>query len=118
MNILNPGEVAVTAGTSGVIYAISDKLKSKEPLRINNFAHINYSKENNILGKLLCINGVGIKYRWLKNILNVDSYQKMNHLASEIEIGSEGDLYVSGITESNLNGQIGNGGTDSFLMKF
>ena len=90
LNILNPGEVAVTAGTSGVIYAISDKLKSKEPLRINNFAHINYSKENSILGKLLCINGVGIKYRWLKNILNIDSYQKMNYLASEIEVGSEG----------------------------
>jgi xylulokinase len=90
LNILNPGEVAVTAGTSGVIYAITDKLKSEESLRINNFAHVNYNKDNAILGKLLCINGVGIKYRWLKNILGIDSYYEMNQLASNVEIGSEG----------------------------
>ena len=90
LNILNPGEVAVTAGTSGVIYAITDKLKSEESLRINNFAHVNYNKDNAILGKLLCINGVGIKYRWLKNILGIDSYYEMNQLASNVKIGSEG----------------------------
>ena len=93
LNILNPGEVAVTAGTSGVIYAVSDNLSSKESLRINNFAHVNYTRKNSVLGKLLCINGVGIKYRWMKNILGIDSYYKMNNMAKNVDIGSK-DLFV------------------------
>ena len=52
----NPG-TAVTAGTSGVIYAVSDKLSSRV-LRTNNFAHVNYTKKTSVLGKLLCVNGV------------------------------------------------------------
>lgn len=93
LNILNPGEVAVTAGTSGVIYAISDNLSSKESLRINNFAHVNYTRKNSVLGKLLCVNGVGIKYRWMKNILGIDSYYQMNDMAENVDVGSE-DLFV------------------------
>ena len=90
LNVMNPGEVAVTAGTSGVIYALTNNLSSKESLRINNFAHVNYSLKNPVIGKLLCINGVGIKYKWLKNILGLDNYEEMNHLASLVRIGSDG----------------------------
>lgn len=91
LNVFNPGEIAATGGTSGVVYAITDNLSVKESSRVNNFAHVNYEvgKEARI-GKLLCINGAGIQYRWLLNNLSVNSYQEMNHLASEIAVGSDG----------------------------
>lgn len=90
LNIFKPGEVAATGGTSGVIYAVTDTLKSKESSRINSFAHVNYSKNEKNLGKLLCINGAGIMYRWLKNNTGDLSYETMNQKASEVAIGSEG----------------------------
>ncbi|APZ45546.1 carbohydrate kinase [Polaribacter reichenbachii] len=90
LNVFNPGEVAATGGTSGVIYAVTDQLKSKESIRINNFAHINYAKNLKNVGKLLCINGSGILYRWLKNNLGDISYEEMNEKASQVAVGSEG----------------------------
>lgn len=90
LNIFNPGEVAATGGTSGVIYAITENLNSKETSRINHFAHVNYTDRNSSLGKLLCINGAGIMYRWLRNHSVENSYENMNRKASKIEIGSEG----------------------------
>ena len=90
LNILNHGEVAATGGTSGVIYAVSNQLKSKESSRINHFVHVNYSKDQPNIGKLLCINGAGIMYRWLKNNMGVDSYEAMNGEASKVPVGSDG----------------------------
>ncbi len=90
LNVFNPGEVAATGGTSGVVYAVTDNHSGKESTRVNNFAHVNYSKENQIIGKLLNINGAGIQYRWLLNNLAVNSYEDMNTLASEIPVGSDG----------------------------
>ncbi len=91
LNVFNPGEVAATGGTSGVVYAVTDSLSVKESSRVNNFAHVNYHKDAATrIGKLLCINGAGIQYRWLLNNLAVSSYEEMNSLASEISIGSDG----------------------------
>ncbi len=91
LNVFNPGEVAATGGTSGVVYAITESLSAKESARVNNFAHVNYTKGAAArIGKLLCINGAGIQYRWLLNNLAVSSYEEMNNLASEIAIGSDG----------------------------
>lgn len=91
LNVFNPGEVAATGGTSGVVYAVSNSLSVKESARVNNFAHVNYKKDGNArIGKLLCINGAGIQYRWFLNNLSVSSYEEMNNLASEIPIGSDG----------------------------
>ncbi len=91
LNVLNPGEVAATGGTSGVVYAVTNSLSGKESSRVNNFAHVNYKKgEDPRIGKLLCINGAGIQYRWLLNNLAVSSYEEMNILASEISVGSDG----------------------------
>lgn len=94
LNILNPGEVAATGGTSGVIYAVTDTLKSKESSRINNFVHVNYTNGNTNVGKLLCINGAGIMYRWLRNNIGIDSYETMNRKASEIAVGSDGVVVI------------------------
>ncbi|WP_147679043.1 xylulokinase [Algibacter pacificus] len=90
LNVFNPGEVAATGGTSGVVYAVTDSLSGKESTRVNNFAHVNYTKSTINIGKLLNINGAGIQYRWLLNNLDVSSYEAMNNLASEIPIGSGG----------------------------
>lgn len=91
LNVLNPGEVAATAGTSGVIYGISDSL-SYDPLsRINSFAHVNHSKEQPRIGVLLCINGTGIFNRWMRNLVGPQhSYESLNTEAGNIAPGSDG----------------------------
>lgn len=91
LNVLNPGEIATTAGTSGVVYGVTNEIKYDVKSRVNTFAHVNYSKENPRLGVLLCINGTGIMNSWLhKNICPNTSYDNMNTMAANIPIGSEG----------------------------
>ena len=90
LNVFNDGEVAATGGTSGVIYAVTKNKKSKESSRINHFAHVNYSENNHTIGKLLCINGAGIMYRWLRNQSSAESYETMNKKASKVPVGSDG----------------------------
>lgn len=90
LNVFNPGEVAATGGTSGVVYAVTESLSSRESTRVNNFAHVNYNTSNTRIGKLLCINGAGIQYRWLMNNLDVVNYEEMNTLAASVPIGSDG----------------------------
>jgi xylulokinase len=91
LNVLDPGEVAATAGTSGVIYGVSDQLVYDQQSRINSFAHVNFLEEQKRIGVLLCINGTGILNSWIKNITgNKFSYQQMNEAAAAIEPGSNG----------------------------
>ncbi len=91
LNVLQPGEVAATAGTSGVIYGVSDQLTYDNESRVNTFAHVNHTAEQNRLGVLLCINGTGILNRWVKNIAGENmSYQQMNEAAAKINAGSDG----------------------------
>ena len=91
LNIFNPGEVAATGGTSGVMYAVTDNLSVTECARVNNFAHVNHKVGGQKrIGKLLCINGSGIQYRWLLNNLSVASYEEMNQLATDTAVGADG----------------------------
>ncbi|AMR30794.1 carbohydrate kinase [Mucilaginibacter sp. PAMC 26640] len=91
LNVLNPGEVAATAGTSGVIYGVSDQLTYDQQSRVNTFAHVNYTNERRRLGLLLCINGTGSLYRWVKNSFAPHiSYQQMNAEAQKAPPGSNG----------------------------
>ncbi len=91
LNVLEPGEVAATAGTSGVIYGVSDQLVYDQQSRINSFAHVNYLEEQKRIGVLLCINGTGILNSWIKKVTgNLYSYQQMNEAAATIEAGSNG----------------------------
>jgi xylulokinase len=96
LNVLNPGEIAATAGTSGVVYGVSDEVKYDPLSRVNTFAHVNHSPELNRLGVLLCINGTGIQYSWLKQHLaqREMNYPALNDLAMEAPIGSEGLLML------------------------
>lgn len=91
LNVLSPGEVAATAGTSGVIYGVSDLLVYDQQSRINSFAHVNYLAEKKRIGVLLCINGTGIQNSWIKKISgNKYSYRQMDEAAASIEPGSDG----------------------------
>jgi xylulokinase len=91
LNVLNPGEIAATAGTSGVVYGVSDKIRYDSQSRVNTFAHVNHSAESPRLGVLLCINGTGILNAWLRRVTGGSlSYEEMNNLAAEVPIGSEG----------------------------
>lgn len=92
LNVLEPGEFAATAGTSGVIYSVSDKVSYDPKSRVNTFAHVNHQMNNeNRLGTLLCINGTGILNRWVRdNIAGGMNYQTMNELASKIVEGANG----------------------------
>jgi xylulokinase len=91
LNVLNPGEVAATAGTSGVIYGVTDQKKFDPQSRVNTFLHVNHSVDNQRLGVLLCINGTGILNSWLKRNAGKDySYDDMNNLASSVTPGCEG----------------------------
>ena len=92
LNVLNPGEIATTAGTSGVVYGVSDQVKYDPQSRVNTFAHVNHTAQNKRLGVLLCINGTGILNSWLnKNVADSGtSYEAMNEAASQITIGSDG----------------------------
>src|SRR5687767_7316418 len=91
LNVLEPGEVAATAGTSGVIYGVSDELTYDSESRVNTFAHVNYGEDKKRLGVLLCINGTGILNRWVKKVFagGLD-YTAMDKAAGEIKPGSEG----------------------------
>ena len=97
LNVLNPGEVAATAGTSGVIYAVTDQNVHDQKSRINTFLHINNSTEKRRNGILICINGTGILYSWLRKLLNTSKselpYDHMNELAEEVEEGAGGVLF-------------------------
>ncbi|HZK93636.1 MAG TPA: FGGY family carbohydrate kinase [Prolixibacteraceae bacterium] len=92
LNVLNPGEIATTAGTSGVVYGVSGDVKYDPQSRVNTFAHVNHSAADSRLGVLLCINGTGILNSWLNKYVGnkAFSYDEMNRKASDIAIGSEG----------------------------
>lgn len=95
LNVLNPGEVAATGGTSGVVYGVVDQPVSDPFSRVNGFAHVNYTQENPRIGVLLCINGAGSQYGWIRHQVapaELDYYD-MEKLAAEIPVGSEG-LYI------------------------
>jgi len=92
LNVLNPGELATTAGTSGVVYGVSGEVKYDPLSRVNTFAHVNHSEAATRLGVLLCINGTGILNSWLNKYVGNKAfgYEEMNAKAASVEIGSNG----------------------------
>jgi xylulokinase len=91
LNVLQPGEIAATAGTSGVVYGVTDRLQYDPKSRVNAFVHVNHTPEQPRYGVLLCINGTGILNSWLrKNFFAGVSYDTMNQQAEKVAVGSEG----------------------------
>ena len=91
LNVFNPGEIASTAGTSGVVYGVIGQVQYDPLSRVNTFAHVNHTAAAPRLGVLLCINGTGILNSWMRrNVVPGLSYPQMNELAAKVPIGSEG----------------------------
>ena len=94
LNVLQPGEVAATAGTSGVVYGVTDRLSYDPQQRVNSFAHVNYTADGTTerIGILLCINGTGIAHRWVRQqvCLQDTTYGQMEALAAQVPIGCDG----------------------------
>ncbi|MDA0200648.1 MAG: FGGY family carbohydrate kinase [Bacteroidetes bacterium] len=84
------GDVVATGGTSGVVYALTDQLSGRELTKVNTFAHVDYQPQQKIFGKLLNLNGAGIQYRWLHQLMGEMGYEKLNHMAQQAPIGSNG----------------------------
>ena len=113
LNVLNPGEIAVTAGTSGVVYGVSDKKTYDQKSRVNIFVHVNHSKKASRYGVLLCLNGTGILNSWLKHNFVAGEgldYEQMNALAAEVPVGCDGLVilpYGNGAERTLENRNIG-----------
>lgn len=91
LNVFNPGEIASTAGTSGVVYGVLGEVNYDSKSRVNTFAHVNYSDKQTRLGVLLCINGTGILNSWVhRNIASQMDYPEMDAVAKNVPVGSEG----------------------------
>jgi xylulokinase len=91
LGVMEPGQIAATAGTSGVIYAVTDQPLTDSLGRINSFAHVNHSNEQARLGLLMCINGAGILNKWVRQLTgNRYDYEEMNRLAATIQPGADG----------------------------
>ncbi|HSJ67399.1 MAG TPA: FGGY family carbohydrate kinase [Anditalea sp.] len=96
LNVLQTGEIATTAGTSGTVYGVSTEPVYDEKSRVNTFVHVNHSEQNPSYGVLLCVNGTGILNSWMKKLLGNGSldYAEMNDLASEVPIGADGLSFI------------------------
>lgn len=91
LGVFESGEVAATGGTSGVVYAVTDQLIFDPTERINAFAHVNYTLEQPRIGLLMCINGTGIQYAWLRKLLAPNtSYEELEQIARSAPIGAKG----------------------------
>ncbi len=95
LNVLNAGEVAATAGTSGVVYGIIETPEYDALSRVNTFIHVNHTRKKERYGVLLCVNGTGILNSWLqRNMVNGMSYEEMNEMAMEAPIGADGLSFI------------------------
>lgn len=92
LNVMKPGEIAATGGTSGVVYGVLGEVNYDRLSRVNTFAHVNHLQPDTRLGVLLCINGTGILNAWMKRTVAPEgiSYNEMNALAESVAVGAEG----------------------------
>jgi xylulokinase len=94
LNVLAPGEIAATAGTSGVVYGVTDARQYDPESRVNSFAHVNHRADQPRIGVLLCINGTGILNAWTRRMLGISDYGEMNRLAAAADVGSGGVMVL------------------------
>ena len=96
LNVLEPGEIAATAGTSGVVYGVSGTVKYDPASRVNSFVHVNHSPKKKRIGVLLCINGTGISMSWLRRMMGKSSvnYDDLNAIAAKAPVGSDGMIVL------------------------
>jgi len=110
LNVLNPGEIATTAGTSGVVYGITAQTEYDPKSRVNTFVHVNNEPNNPRYGVLLCLNGTGILNSWLKHNTGSNDYKEMDQMAAQVPVGADGLVilpYGNGAERTLENKNIG-----------
>jgi xylulokinase len=111
LNVLRPGEVAANAGTSGVVYGVTSQLGVDALSRVNNFLHVNSSAKDPRIGVLMCVNGTGSFYRWVRNTFSPKtSYGELNKLAESSPVGAQGLVgipYGNGVERTLGNATLG-----------
>ncbi|MEN2283494.1 FGGY family carbohydrate kinase [Algoriphagus sp. SE2] len=112
LQVLKPGELATTAGTSGTVYGVCDTPLYDPLSRVNTFVHVNHTKEKPSYGVLLCVNGTGILNSWIKKLLGAGKieYEEMNNLGGSAPIGSGGLTFIpfgNGAERIMQNKQVG-----------
>jgi xylulokinase len=117
LNVLEPGEIAATAGTSGVVYGVSDVVRYDPKSRVNTFAHVNYAPDKTRLGVLLCISGTGILNSWIKRNTGFANagYPDMNDAAAKVAIGSDGLVILP--FGNGAERMLGNADTGCYISK-
>jgi xylulokinase len=98
LGVLDPGEAATTAGTSGVVYGITGTPSHDPASRVNTFVHVNHTSADPRYGVLMCVNGTGILYSWIRRLLVGDSgavpYDELNRVSAQAAVGSDGLLIL------------------------
>jgi xylulokinase len=111
LRVLRPGQLAATAGTSGVVYGVGDAPVYDDEARVNTFVHVTHQPEQPRYGTLLCVNGTGILYRWLReHAADGTDYAAMNEAAARVPVGAEGLVvlpYGNGAERSLGNRDLG-----------
>ena len=95
LNVMNPGEIAATGGTSGTVYGVTDLPKADIHSRVNTFLHVNHTPKEHRYGVLLCINGTGILNAWIKRLVASElSYEQVNEICKDAPAGSDGVIVL------------------------
>ncbi len=94
LKVLEPGEFAATAGTSGVVYGVIDRSTANIENGTNTFVHVNHTSINKRFGELLCINATGIANAWARKFFGANlSYDEINEEIKKVEIGANDVLF-------------------------
>ncbi len=92
--IVEKGLVSVTLGTSGVVFAHSDKIFVDPKGRLHTFCHA-VSGKWHLMGVMLSAGG---SLRWFRDIIKEKSYSSITEEAKKIPPGSEGLMFLPYLT--------------------
>lgn len=88
---IREGDVICNIGTGGQISTYSETDRYDPKLRLQTFCHA-INRGYTIFGATLC---AGMSLKWMKNqVLCMNGYEQMNRMASEIEPGCTGLIYL------------------------
>jgi xylulokinase len=91
MGIVEVGKVSATIGTSGVIFAVSDKPRLDLQGRIHTLCHAMPGRWHNT-GVTL---SAGLSFKWFReNFGDGNSYDELVHEAEKVPSGSEGAIWL------------------------
>jgi xylulokinase len=86
MGITRPGAVSATIGTSGVVFAATDRPAADPAGRLHTFCHAVPGRWH-VMG---VTQAAGLSLRWMRELLGASSYDDLTHEAAQVPAGSDG----------------------------